>query len=349
MKKFKSFIKAHWILVWLLVVVIAFTTIVSAEYIISKNRIRRVIANVPDEGQRFSSNYMKVAGEDTLIKVSFNSNEVGQFCVLPINIWNRSETNPQKAYEGVINYNWIMQLVDKHGNLITNANTDIAGFDVGYSLNGTDYYEFNDLTYDNTKGYYVEGSDIFNQTDQEGNYVVEDKKLYIRFPSSALLDDPEIYVKIVATPINAKGLNEIGATLGIQRSGNTITRGWSGTFGDDDTNTDYDAFNYVLSGSGDAVITLKWCTDYLKMNPISIAEYGWNASITSTTINNKNWNVLTFTADSDATTSPNESGVTVGINRYDIQFYMTGDPDTDYGSGNTFWTTVRGYVDFSAE
>ena len=181
MKKIKAFLKAHWILVWLLAVAIAFTAVVSAEYIVNKNRIRRVIANVPDEGQQFSSNYLKVANSNILTKVSFGS-EIGEYCIIPINIWNHSETNPQKAYDGSIDYTWTMQLVDKNGDIIENTNPDLAGFAVGYMIpdattgEDTAYIAFNTLTYDQTDGYCVSGSDSFDETDPEGNYVVGEKK-----------------------------------------------------------------------------------------------------------------------------------------------------------------------------
>ena len=49
-----------------------------------------------------------------------------------------------------------------------------------------------------------------------------------------------------------------------------------------------------------------------------------------------------------------ESGNLIGLNRYALQFYMTGDPDTDYGVNDTssekpgFRSNKAAYVDYSA-
>lgn len=380
MKKLKTFLKSHWITVWLLVVAIAFTSIASAEYIVNKNRIRRVIANVADEGQQFSSNYLRVNGVTK--KISFSDDNLSSnYCVIPIFIWNHSETNPQKAYEGLLKYDWSMQLVDKNGVKIEEDNPKLSEFDIGYS---TDEVSYTSFTYDSTNGYYASGSNVeFDETDEGGNYVVDEKKLFVRFHKSALEADPQddIYVRIIAKPKETKGLSEISATLSVQKVGKTSVRGWQGTFGDNKSNTDYDAFNYIISGNGDANITLSWCTDYLEMNQINIDEYGWGSSITTEIRDGKTWKVLTFKADSNAgaiqsvgdeTTSASETtigseteagiitdedGVVIGIFRYDVQFYMTGDPDqfyetyagVDYETGTAFWYNVNNYVDFDAE
>lgn len=354
MNRIRKFLKANWILVWIAVVVLAFTSISFAEYLANKNRVRRVAANVADEGQQFSSNYMSVS-EVELRKVSFNTGDENHFCVIPVSIWNHSETNPQKAYQGDISYTWTMQLVDKDGHMITNTHEAVSEYLVGYSTDGITFNQFNS-TYDSTNGYYADGSATFTKEASEDVYSVQEHTLYIRFPESVLTTDPGIYVKVTATPTDSRNFTGISAILGAQKAGDIIQRGWSGNFSDDEQYSDYDAFNYVISGSGEADITLSWCVDYLEMNQISKDEYGWNSSITtfyrdssgnvvdSLPVGGTTWKKLEFTADSNEVDG---SGKIIGLSRYDIQFYMTGDPETDYGSGTGFWTTVKKYVSFS--
>ena len=356
LNKFKKFMKAHWITVWLVVVVLTFTTIVSAEYISNRNRVRRVAANVANEGQQFSSNYL-MTGPTEIKKASFNAGD-NRFCVIPVTIWNHSITNPTKAYQGALPYKLEAWLVSDVNGTLIGENADIlTTYPVAYSTDGTNFTNFKSLTYDNSKGYYYSDDTLtFNTKDTNGNYQVDDYTFYIRFPDTVLTANPNLYVKVVATPDNTNDFASISAIMGTQKAGTVITRGWTGEFSDNTAYTDYDAFNYVISGSGESEITLSWCTDYLEMSDINLSQYGWTVGtdITSadTTINDIHgtWKTLTFTANSD---EEDNEGHIIGLNRYALQFYMTGDPNTGYGSGTegatSFWTKVNSYVSFSAE
>ena len=369
MKKLKEFLKANWLIVLLVLSLIALTTFVSAEYIANKTRIRRVAVNEKDEGQLFSSNYL-IVGPAELIKATYAGGNADGYCVVPISIWNHSETNPQKAYQGEISYTWTMQLVDRDGNIITSSNEDLPDFAVGYSStndNNSSFSLFSDLVYDSEDGYSVSGSRTFN-SQVNGVYVVGEHHLYVRFPQSVLTSDPGIYVKVTAVPTDTHNFSTISAIIGADRAGEMITRGWTGSFADDLTQNDYDAFNYVITGSGSADITLSWRTDKLEMNRINIEEYGWAGSIStiykdstgssedsggnayvSEPEGGTTWKVLEFTANSDAVDG---EGHPIGLDRYGIQFFMTDDPYTGYGSGNDGvinWSTVNGYVTFSAD
>lgn len=354
MNTFRKFIKAHWITVWLIVAVLAFTTIVSAEYIANKNRVRRVAANVANEGQQFSSNYL-ATGSTEIKKASFNAGE-GGYCVIPVTIWNHSVTNPTKAYQGALPYKLEAWLVSDVSGTLISQNADIlTTYPVEYSTDGTNYSAFTSLPYDVSKGYYYSNANLtFNTKDSSGNYQVGEYTFYIRFPDTVLAASPNLYVMVKATPDNTNDFVSISAIMGTQKAGTILSRGWTGGFSDNITYTDYDAFNYVISGSGESVITLSWCADYIEMSEINLAQYGWTATDITSEHTTKNgvegkWKTLTFTANSD---EEDTDGNIIGINRYAIQFYMTGDPATDYGSGtegaNSFWTTVNSYVSFSA-
>lgn len=353
LNKFKKFMKAHWITVWLIVTLLAFTTIVSAEYISNRNRVRRVAANVANEGQQFSSNYLAI-GDTVIKKASFNAGESG-YCVIPVTIWNHSVTNPTKAYQGALPYKLEAWLVSDVNGTLIGENADIlTTYPVSYSTDGTNFTEFKNLHYDNSKGYYYSDTLIFDDTDLNGNYTVGEYTFYIQFPDTVLTANPNLYVKVVATPDNTNDFVSISAIMGTQKAGTIITRGWTGGFSDNTDYTDYDAFNYVISGSGESEITFSWCTNYLEMSDINLNQYGWTGTYITSSTDTKNgvpgtWKTLKFTANSDA---EDGEGHIIGINRYALQFYMTGDPNTDYGSGsegaNSFWTTVNKYVSFSA-
>lgn len=90
---------------------------------------------------------------------------------------------------------------------------------------------------------------------------------------------------------------------------------WTGSFSESTTDN-YDGFNYILSGQGKGRITLTWESDKLEINRIFLETNGISESGGS------------FTMDVDSDTK----------NRYDIQFYKTG--NGDYSS----METVKSYV-----
>lgn len=365
MQKTKKFLKKYWLVMWLCIVAaLTITLVVRAEYIANKNRVRRVAANVANEGQQFSSNYL-IIGETEIKKGSFNNGDEKGYCIVPVTIWNHSVTNTTKAYQGVLDYKLEAWLVDKTGTKIS-ENALILGTynNLGFSTDGDSYTNFNTYTYDSTYGYYtgeIDGS--FNLTDTNGSYLVDENTYYLRFPEEMLTDNPDLYVMMVATPDKTEEFNSISAIIGIQKAGTVMTRGWTGDFSDVNSNVDYDAFNYLISGSGEADITLEWCTDYLELSQISIQRYSDDFSRNITTFYKNSageetatlqeggttWKRLSFTADSNKV-DENDPDKVIGLSRYDLQFYMTGNAATDYGSGSgNFWSTVRSYVSFSAD
>ncbi len=347
MKKARAFLKKHWIVIWLLTVLFSITLIVHAEYIADKNKVKKVAANIAAEGQLFSSNHL-TPGDIELKKIQTPAENV--YCVVPINIWNYNASNPTKAFQGEIPYTLTMKLVDSQDHTI--AQGALNGLVIEFSTDGTSYSE---LSWNSTKGcYYYEIEETFEASN--GNYIPSQHNYYVRFPSSVLDNDPGIYMELIASPDDNKNFSAINAIIGVQHQGTTIVRGWRGDFFDDKSYIDYDAFNYVVTGNGSATITLQWCSDYLEINEVNLAEYASDISSSdltgqTKTINGVNgkWKKIVIDADADELDG---SGNRIGRNRYGFQFYMTGNPADDYGysSGATvYWQTVGSYVSFKAE
>ncbi|MGN0618797.1 MAG: hypothetical protein ACI4J7_07220 [Ruminiclostridium sp.] len=131
----------------------------------------------------------------------------------------------------------------------------------------------------------------------------------------------KVKIEAVAEPDSASYKNtgnfKLGRLFAFTNKSETATT-WTGRFAESTTDN-YDGFNYILSGQGKGTITLSWQPDKLEINKIFLDTYGITPSGGS------------FTMDVDSDTK----------NRYDIQFYKTG--NGDYSS----IATVSSYVTIS--
>lgn len=351
MKKTLKMLKRHWMVIWLVVAIFALSLVVYAEYYAERNRVRRVAANVASEGQLFSSNVL--TPQDIGLKKVRIAAE-GGYCVVPINIWNYNPSNPQKAFQADLSYKLTFKLVDALDYAI--AQDSLNGIVIEYSTDGINFTQF---AWSSEKGcYYWETNKMFTKGAEDEEYSPDHHDFYLRFPESVLDSDPGIYVEAIASPSDTRNFTVINAILGVQSQTTALVRGWKGSFYDSEAYQDYDAFNYVITGNGSATITIEWCSDYLEINEINLDEYASDIDSANSDLVGTNktvgtitgtWKKLTIKADADA---EDEFGHRIGLNRYSFQFYMTADPLNDYGDSSetdSFWTTVKKYVSFTAK
>lgn len=333
----KRFWKKYWAIVWLVAAIICAVSLIAyAEFDTNKNRVKRVVANVSSGGQMFSSDYLDKT--TTVQRIPFSAGTNG-YCPVNVKIWNYSESNPSKAYQGELRYTWTATLVKRvviageNGNPDTVEYQPLADGDKG-SLDIQ--FEGTSFTWNASESAYTMSDSSTFTANPSGDYVPTEHEYTISFPESMLTSNDNIYVKLEATPSNGDiSLSTISGVFGVQTASSALTQGWTGYFSDSKSFTDYDAFNYVFTGNGAADFTFQWCSDYLEVSQISLATYGLTATSENATINNVHGTWKTVTIHANANT---------GVNRYDFQLYMTGDPTSDYGTKATFWTKVESYV-----
>ena len=344
-ERLKAFMKKYWAAVWVTAVIVcAVSWIAFAEYDSNKNREKRVAANVSSGGQMFSSDYLE---KDTPVhRVPFSGGTDG-YCTIPVQIWNFSTSNPGKGYPAVLPYTLTASLVER---VIVPAANEGEQDTVAYneitdsSLDVVIKLDDQNITWVQSQSAYVltDSTNSFT-ADQSGNYPPATKVHDLKFPESLLAAGSNVYVRLEAVPTNGDtNLKPLSGIFGITSAAEALEHGWAGYFSDSKTYNDYDAFNYVFSGSGTATIDFWWCSDYLEVSQISLDKYNDPTVITSagTTMNNVTgtWKKITLSADSDV------------LNRYDFQLDMTGDPTSDYTdpaageNESPFWKRVESYV-----
>ncbi len=334
MDKTIKILKKHWIAVWLVLAVLGIgTSVVFAEYIAEKNRIQRVAANVAGTGQPFDSNYM-IVGAPSFNNIPFASG-TETWCPIDVKIWNYNRANPQKTYKGALSYTLTAQLVDIQGNVLDDR---LGSYLIGIKAdNDSDYTYFDPQSYDETDGYFME---VETGRQYPSDYSMTEHRYTLRFPVSFLTNNPGIYIKLVATPSDMDRLSPISGIFGVTMQETTLPKGWNGTFNDDNSKTDYDSFNYLITGSGKASITFSWNTDYLVVNAYNLTDYGLTVTPDP---DRPGWSRTQFLADASVRY------------RYDFQMYMTSNLEDELNSVMRtpitdqvdYWNTVNQYVEFS--
>lgn len=355
MKKVAKRINKTIVLMWITIAILGIASgIVIAEYMAQSNRVKRVAANVTGAGQPFDSNYL-ATGSPLLSNIPFPADTVGS-CPIDIKIWNYNRANTQKAYKGPLTYDLVAQLVDSRGELLDDG--ELGSYQIGFSSNGGVNYTYFS-TYDADNGYYLLVQDDRPFTANEsGIYEPTEHGYKLSFPAAFLVDYPGIYVKVTAIPSDTAKLSTISAIFGVTVQQASLSRVWEGRFNEDTSRTNYDSFNYVISGSGESEITFSWCTDYLQLNEYNLDDYGFSATPFTKTEEGvtTNWKTITFTANSSDTFNSSGTLVTSGKSRYDFQLFMTTALENNListmnGSGATYtdyWNVVNSCVEFTA-
>lgn len=337
MKKFVNMIKQHGITVWLVVAVLLLASFISyAEFIEEQNRIKRVLANVAETGQMFASDYLEI---DNLTPRRIASSPLEDVCEIPIKIWNYNPNNPVNFYQKSMDYTLTAQLVNEAGELISQEM--LGSRQIGICKEDGSYTYFGAGNYSAQNGYMITLENSYAGTAKEThNYKLQ-------FNKEMLTDNSDIFVKLVATPGRSarRELYPISAVLSVSEAEKVLTKGWAGDFSDAAANTDYDGFNFVISGNGAATLKFGWRKDKLEVNKFFLDDIrGDIATTADETIDGVAWRFIYINADSNDTIV-NDAVTRKGVGRYDIQLYMTGNADSDYDS----WEKIKAYVEFDPE
>lgn len=337
MQKLKKFFYKHGITAWLIASVLLLASFISyAEYVEQQNRVKRVVANTSESGQMFASDYL-VVGSPAARKIPISENE--EACIIDFKIWNYDPADAVKYYDRSLTYTLTAQLVDGSGTKIIQS--ALGNREIGIKKNADESYTmFN--SYDAENGYMITFSGLNFPGTTKGEH-----KYQVKYDKSMLTDGSNIYVKLTATPDRTQNrdLNPITATLGVTSQVATLVQGWSGEFNDDKNFNDYDGFNYVISGNGEMRLTLRWRPDRLEINKYFLEDIAGDLQLTNgeavTVMEQEGitWKCVTINAKSEDTIVDGEVQ-RKGVNRYDIQFYMT---NSDMGN-YTNWNDVKDYV-----
>lgn len=325
--KIINFIKKQWLLVWVVVSAVIILSMVSmAAYISTNSSMKRVVASISSQGKLFSSNVLVEDGVNTYIPRYFPAlSDTTQTYPVEIILWNYDLTNPAKWYPEDIDYTVTFTLTDSEGTPLTSS--DIGSRSVIVSdIDDTQLAVLSEsaLTYTRSAD-----SLTYNSATASEN------KYRLLFSGNWNLDnDTEICVK-VDVQFNKNGdekkyqdLSALGGIIGLKRSVSTESAGWQAYVSEKGNSpvSNFDGYNLIVTGSGEATITIKWDTRFITCNKYfcdgsiyNFGTYSDNSKEVDYTQPASGSNIATLVIKANSS-----SAVTNYRNRYDIQFYKTG-------------------------
>lgn len=318
-EKIIPFVKKNVLTIWIVMAIIALISIpVYAAYMRSQTA-KRVISTMSGIGNQFSSNRLEVLESDSsaldfrFLTITGNIPDGG--IERDLKICNYPQGLESSYYPYDIFYAVEMELTDNFGN--PSVFTDEAGALTQYYVVDSDGNHWN-----------------FTKDAQTGKYLLSVSDQYLRGNrasyNSYMLHFPDIdtgvYMKVFVRPtIDNNGsrfqpgeLKSIGAMISAVSLAAGTDNNWTGELTEPresgKTVSDYDAFNYIVTGSGAGTITLKWKADMLEINPFYVENEGITETITGP--DGDGYKTLSFTVTASQTK-----------NRYSFQMYKAAGSD----------------------
>lgn len=363
MKKIMKKFSITWITVWLIIIAVAFSAFIGYATYTGITSLKRVASTRAGAGILFSSNYMK-SGENPQTSIEYRD-----YSEFTNNAGEPLEANPE--YNMVVcNYSqgdkatWYTANDIKYSitaKLLLNekyTSADIEGengvdpslvgeyktptaADIGSLKFGIKYSSDADYTY-------FSSSQLTITLPATGKYTLNKAEassdtFSLLFDKSELKNNaPKFWVMVTATPLSVSGgeVENIAGCIGTCKNAEGGSN-WTGFIEDDNyDNTDYDSYNYIISGVGKGSVYFAW--DETKVTPNEFAFANYAADIHTVETNVGSWTNYTqygTTAPTSGTWKYIElevdSDETV---RYEFQLYKK--------SGDNYGSNISKYVDY---
>lgn len=275
-----------------------------ARYNDSTNVVKRVVSTQKGEKSLFSSNLLNISEPQQTKTVS---EEVTTPQYFDISIYSFDIKNPGTEYPIDIDYDLVLSFYNSAGTQALNSeqinaligNDTIQLYEIsGSSVSATPFMSIN------------KDSSLEDRTSSRTvTSAIKEDSFRLVLPIS--MKNKDISIKITASPSGYTDLpNHIGAYFSIKTQTFNRIDGWRGDFNDNRNIplSEYDGFNYSITGNGKSEGTLSWNNTLLEPNMQQINR-----------IKKENSSVETLGTTSSIVLSLDS---TDNGGRYDIQFYV---------------------------
>ena len=325
-KKFKFFGKS-WITVWLIVAALSFVAAIAYAAYTRVSVVKRVISTDAGVGARFSSDAMG-ASTQTVTRKGFP--EQSDDPLVEVHVYNYPYPKSSLYRNAVTNYvlTAVIGTYDNSTGFTPLSNTmtpeQLAAISNQYTIrykSGTTY-EFRGAT-----------GGIVNISCSMAAGRVEPDSIQLHFDSAELSDTPPGYcIKLMATPEDQELPTLTGYVMA--KYTKTADTGWKGYIETLESGKEYDAYNYIVEGSGKGRITIRWQYEKVSINQ-SILQ---NKDITFY-IDGADTKGSSSLVESNLTPSGDYKSITLVVdsakkNRYEIQFFKTNTTSYNYSNSD---------------
>ena len=334
MKKVLKKLRKHWLSAWLVVALLACSSLFAYAAFTRINIVKRVVSTDAGVGARFSSDSMDNTTSGMTTRKSFSSQS--EDANVEVNVFNYPYPKASLYRNVVTEYDVVARIGTHDGTTFTALSGEaLTGLSNAYYINyngGTNYL-FNASS----------GTVSFEDCSIAAGKVDPDI-FNVHFDNSELGDTPPGYcVEMIATPKDTS-LPVLKGYISV-RYVKQAESGWTGTLDELSGTRIYDGYNYILEGSGSGKITFHWNPTYVTINKQFLQNpentYYINGSNVTGDSN------LSLTEDSfttDATTGMKSLTLVVDSqkkNRYVVQFYKTDSNNVSYDYSNA---AIKNYL-----
>ncbi|MCR5368872.1 hypothetical protein [Eubacterium sp.] len=341
MNKLFRKLKKNWITIWLLVAAVSACVFVVYASYTGIYSVKRVVSTTASSGILFSSNSMQTYTGDAIPSRHITTSQGSGNYTYNLTVCDFAQSDPLTRYvsEGGIPYTLTAQLCVKvNGNYYpVNDTTNVTeairtdavgrGFSIRYVSDGGD-----DVTADTAvnslgSGDVVTFSSQLIRSQVTGNAIPNGTNKYAIIFDGYELGENQIidyYVKVMAQPTNGDAsLEDIACYLYLTKSVTTDSA-WSGRLLETGNTSGYDAYNYILEGSGSGTVTIRWNSSFIDVSEIFLAQNGLTSQVVTETADTNGYIWKHFELEVGSTT-----------NRYEIQLYKN-NKDGEYSNVSNY-------------
>lgn len=261
-------VKKHWALIWLLVAIAGTGAFFAFADYTGLTSVKRVVTTVAAPGELFSSNSMRASlSNHRLTRTEYT-----------VTVCNYEQDDPNTFNPSDISYTLYAEINVLHnGEYLTMSELQIRFPDVyteKYALIGNRTYSIKRTMENGTPRYesakILNASNNFSATYTECSLtkdVSSTSNFLVTFDSAeAQNTSPDFYIHISATPTSGSSQKLEGRLYSVKNTSEASA--WRGTFRENDyATTDYDFYNYTLSGSGVGIVEITWNPAKFAINP----------------------------------------------------------------------------------
>ena len=322
-KKKLNILKKQWPLIWLICAAICVGSFIAFADYTGLTSVKRVASTVAAPGELFSSNIMREAvsnhritsSEYTITVCNYEQDNPGVYNSSDIVYTLEAELNV--FYDG--NYLTMSQLQDRSQEAYNSYLTKITNrtYSIKKTMeDGTPILDPQEIVLNAANGYKKEFASCRLTKDQfsTANFMV-------KFDAEELRNlTPEFYIHVKATPVEGPVQVLEGRLYAVENSSEATA--WQGVFQEEFVSTtDYDFYNYIISGNGTGIVEITWNPSKFEINPFFFSDSAENSFETYTETEGVSYDGKVLTKDGVSKTRlvVNSSQK----NRYELQLYKT--------------------------
>ncbi|MCI6560122.1 MAG: hypothetical protein MR434_01745 [Ruminococcus sp.] len=315
----------YWTTIWLILAISAALALAVLGAYTGVNSVKHVLSTQAPSGVLFSSNSLKATANSTISSSQRLSSQQYDITVCNYEQIKAAEPNPED-----IIYNLTASLKVRDSN--TNTYKDLSELAETEKQQYTALLESRSykikMQQDDGSGDSVENEyNLANETDYKHTFtgykltgnVLSTDVFRIEFDPIELEDtEPDFYIFVQAEPVSPSGIESVKNIYCAAQSASEASA-WKGSLLETGcSTTDYDFYNYIISGSGKGTVDVMWDSTMFEINPFFLDMEKIIKVETITEGIHNGWSKITLMVDSTIN------------NRYDIQLYKISETISSY-------------------